>query len=1633
MKNTGKRAKIEQMLRELNDIRRKVEEDIQYMENAVSHGTAPTDVKDTADSRTLAAKFDNLYYELAAFADVQKISLSPVLDQSLSTSLNKTINNGAPNVSHYQLPKRTFPIFSGIITEWQGFDDLFNSIMSHAPDLPDVERFEFLKTSLQGDAKTVIAHLPLTSANYHSAWEILRARYGNKRDLARIHIQALLAPHTVSSTDAFSIQSQINSILKNTAALDNLNLTTRQWSPILVHIFEQHLDYELRARWELILGDRHQPQLTEFVDFLRSHVRAAEARSGHYSPVNSGVADSVRIKSKPPPSKGSRPTATSKVLVTTAKATSSLTTSCLLCKQAHSVRKCAIFDSQSPSERFQTAKKLQLCINCLGSGHTLAACPSKHTCMTCKKQHHTLLHFPDNTTMGDIIPNATTMFTATQRSQSILLSTLLVSVPSSANQNHTLRALLDTGSQVSFITKQCADRLFVTRRRCTTKISVFSGSRVNVVSGMTTITISPVNQSEPSISLDVLIVSKITDVTPQEPLHAVSWPHINQLELADPTFHTPGHVDILLGADVAPSIFTGARISGHQHHPTAFGTVFGWVLMGPTAATPPKTVTSMLVTTETTLEQSLSKFWEMEEPPHIHHLSPDEVHAERIFTSSVKRLASGRFSIALPLKHPHPILGDSYSMAQTRFRSLEHRLSQNEDLSKQYKEFMRDYLASQHMELVPMNQRVTPYCYYIPHHCIMRPESKTTKLRVVFDASAVTTAGQSLNVNLYTGRKLQQDLPRILIRARVHKVLFTADIKQMYRQIEIRAEDRDYLRILWRFESDEPITTYRLCTVTYDTSSAPHQALRTLQHLAKIEETKFPLAAQILMQDTFVDDILTGADTPDAALVLQSQLIALCNQGQFQLRKWASNSPVILQAVSENERSMSTDVLFNDELEAGLKILGMQWNPKQDHFSYTFQCPQASTTKRSILSDLARIFDPLGFLSPVTFLAKHMMQLLWTSGVGWDDPVPEQVRTMWQRYQSEIQCIQHLKIPRRITTEGVTQYEFHVFSDSSEKGYAAAVYLRCETDNQVTCNLITAKSKVSPLKRVTIPRLELCGAVLAAQLLNYVYELLKKLLSIDAMHAWTDSTTTLAWIQSSPHRWATFIANRTSQIQSLTPPSLWRYVPTSENPVDCASRGLYPTELLKHPMWWNGPAFLAQHQSTWPSSSASTVTDLEARTTVLVITPTTTFFDSLFLRHSSLQKIIRIISYCKRVFANIKPTIIEPSTTELNNALEVIILAVQKQTFADEFMQLRDPTHQGTSKLRGLNPFIDNHGTIRVGGRLTYADLPYEQKHPILLPKTHRLTDLLIDNVHHQHKHPGAKTLQCIIQQQYWIIASRQVIKSRLRHCIACYRIRPRGVQPVMGNLPKFRLQQVKPFTAVGVDYAGPIVLKSSPTRRTDSCHAYICLFVCMATKALHLELASDLSTETFLMAFSRFISRRGPIQQMHSDCGTNFVGASKLFETVNKFTQSAEHQKKCRDFLTTRNITWHFNPPSAPHFGGLWEAGVKSTKTLIHRSIGLHRLKYEELSTLLTRIEATLNSRPLSALSPDPLDFDALTPSHFLTLMPSTANVEPNLDNVPTSHYKRWRLISEIHTHFWKRWKNEYLQTLNFGEMVSR
>ncbi|XP_050061681.1 uncharacterized protein LOC126551703 [Aphis gossypii] len=1363
--NPGKRAKICTMLLELNELRQTTEDDIQVMENAVG----------------------------------KSLSLSPIIETSTFRSVQNQ-SGGFGNLSNYQLPKRKFPTFSGLITEWQGFEDLFTSILSHAPDLPDVERFEYLKTSLEGEPLSLIAHLPLTSANYPKAWEVLRSRYGNKHDLARIHLDALLSQHTVKSNDALSIKTLITSIQEHTAALDNLDFVTRQWSPILVHIFENHLDYDLRARWEITVGDRHQPSTNDFLEFLKSHVRSAEARAGQYSSTITSLTSQQRSSQKIFSSKP-RHAILPKVLAATTNSFNAVT--CPLCTKPHMVRKCPSFISKSPSERFQLAKMHRLCINCLGSGHSTASCSSKYKCTTCDRSHHSLLHFnsKDSASTSTAVltaskteagPSAVSMVVRGQPQKIVLLSTVLLDVVAADGTRHSIRALFDSGAQASFITEQTACVLMLKRHPSTVAITTFARP------------------------------------TPQSPIMPGQWSHITSLPLADPLYHRPQSIDLLLGADILPMLFLNGKASGQPGEPIALETVFGWILMGPVENRCQSTVTAMFLSISESLDSSIKRFWELEELPTVRHLSPDERAAEEHYKVTTTRLKSGRFMVSLPFRTASPLLGDSKFAAIRRFQALENRLNQDPPLQRQYADFMQDYLDAGHMELIPPEQVGNVFHYYIPHHCVLRPESSTTKLRVVFNTSARTSAGYSLNESLYTGPKLQPDIQVVLLRARLWKYVFMTDIKQMYRQIMVRPADRDYLRILWRFSKDTPVQEYRLCTVTYGTSAAPFQALRTLQELATVDGKLFPSAASILLNDTFVDDILTGANTEKNVLEYQSQLINLCSLAKFELRKWANNNSTILQAVPTECQAMSPAILYNDTDDFGLKILGLKWDPRADVFSFNTKPSSTIPKKRSVLSDIARVFDPLGLLSPITFWTKHVMQQLWTTGITWDDNIPTDIAALWTRYQSELKSIVSISIPRRITYENTINVQLHAFSDSSEKGYSAAVYLRTETAVSTHCHLVTGKSKVAPLKRSTIPRLELCGAVLAAKLLRFVVDTYSKRLQIDTLHAWTDSTTALAWIQSFPHRWATFVANRTSQIHELTSPDIWHHVPTQDNPVDCASRGLFPLELVAHPLWWTGPAFLLAPSETWPSAAprlnkTNDHVSTEARKCTVLLTMNTCSVTEVLHRFSSFNKIINIVAYCLRLSTS-RPSefthIVDAS--ERARALLDLVYFVQQTSYSDDISLLTKGLRCSPA-IRKLDPFLDVDGFLRVGGRLNNADLPYAHKHPLLLPCHHRLTLLLIDYHHQRLKHPGSASLQATLQHEFWIPSVRKIIQSRIRLCIACYRTRPRSVQPKMAYLPRYRVQQVKPFSITGVDYAGPITLKEARGRRVSPKTAYIC------------------------------------------------------------------------------------------------------------------------------------------------------------------------------------------------------------------
>ncbi|XP_033314642.1 uncharacterized protein LOC117213402 [Bombus bifarius] len=509
---------------------------------------------------------------------------------------------------------------------------------------------------------------------------------------------------------------------------------------------------------------------------------------------------------------------------------------------------------------------------------------------------------------------------------------------------------------------------------------------------------------------------------------------------------------------------------------------------------------------------------------------------------------------------------------------------------------------------------------------------------------------------------------------------------------------------------------------------------------------------------------------------------------------------------------------------------------------------------------------------------------------------------------------------------------------------------------------------------------------------------------------WTDSTIVLHWIRSSSHTLKTFVANRVAEIQTKTNTSDWRHVPTDDNPADLISRGKTPKEFLCPSIWKNDPRWLLQSENYWPVWSPTPVVDLpEQKKTICLRTNISD--NTLRHRYSSWPRLIRIVARCLR-WRHKQHLSAHLTTDELTAAHNRLIKILQSSRFAPEIRILQKNRSEDVGgKLQPLNPFLDEDGLLR-------------PKHPIILPKS-PVTELIIEQEHRNNHHTGTQATLYAVRLRYWPIDGRSQVWRTLRRCVRCCRANPPPVEYLMGDLPEARITESRPFTNVGIDYCGPFYIKERRDRNRRKIKTYAAIFVCLATKAVHVELVSDLTTDAFLAALRRFISRRGYCATILTDNGTNFVGANRQLQELRTLLQSDDHQDRVQNFLADRQIQWRFNPPNSPHFGGLWEAAVKAFKRHLIRVVGTELLTFEHLNTLVIEIEAILNSRPLTPISSDPKDPPVLTPGHFLIGDTLTSLRERDFRTVPSGRLSSWQRIHQIKQHCWSRWYREYLNEL--------
>lgn len=1557
-----------------------------------------------------------------------------LLHEKSFKDMKKQLNMKLNFVDHSQqtAPKVDIPIFSGNYSQWPTFMDLFSESIHKNPNMSKSHKMQILKCKLKGEAERIVQHLHISAENYDACWDLLTHRYNNLQLLFTKQIQLFLRQPNVKTQSAFEIKKLFDTSMEVIHAINNLGVDTMNWDPILVHILCEKLDTQTYTDYmEYRKSPRQLAKLQEFMDFLEGKFTALEPvtkKKPDNMTLHKPFNDNQQNYHREYRTNFSKPSYNNAMHIQEHKS------SCSFCRQDHDLFKCTKFLSMSPDVQLKHMAQFNICKNCLYY-HSKNYCKSEKRCRECNAAHNTLLHKafsmkPTTSTATKMSPTSTPFTPGNHQKRNvhyaigsddeIMLATALLKVKATDGTYMTLRAFIDPGSQVTLITESAAQKLGLQRTQYNACIAGV-GSVTNKSRGKVNLTCMS-RHNDFTFETDALVMSRVVSNLPNVTFEKKNWSHIEHLTLADPDYNISRSIDILLDASVHSQIIMGGLLTGTDLQPCAQQTKLGWILSGGSGTG--RTYNCHVITNNT---DDIKKYWEMEEITEAKNMTSQEQYCEDLYVSTTRRLQNGQYEVQLPMVADYKEkLGESKGKALAQFHRLEKKLSNDTELSDSYKKFMQEYIDLEHMKKSTSQSDIE--CF-LPHHGVVKPDSTTTKLRVVFNASSKTSSGLSLNDLMECGPKLHQDLQAVLIRWRTYEHVFSADCEKMYRMILVAENMQPLQKILWRNDIHEPIQEYDLCTLTFGEKAAPYLALRTLKQLAQDEAHKYPLAAQVIEREVYVDDVMSGAHCIATALEKQQQLINMLKSAGFNLRKWSSNHPALLEHLPEDQKNKP--IVFKDKETT--KALGLQWIPQSDKFTFKNKNNDTNDkplTKRMLLSQISKLFDPLGWLTPITIKAKLLFQTVWTTVEGWDDIIPESLTKDWRKLQADMCLIEAFDIPRWVGNL-TKSFEIHGFCDASQKVFAAGIWIKTLTDNGDTIvRLLVAKSKLAPLnKTITLPRLELCATVLLAQLMTKALENIDYHSHNITVHAWTDSMIVLGWLQGDPKKWKSFVANRVKQVTSAIPASSWRYVKSEENAVDCATRGLTPAQLQHHSLWWEGPQWIKnpelQLQTPIVTSAVDNNIQMEAKNKQVnsaKLQPSDIVLELLY-RHSKLSHVTRIVAWILRskISRTNKPAYL--TSAELTNALHTIIRNVQLHEFGDDITRLK--TKQNVSRrspLLSLNPFLDENGILRLGGRLTKSALPDDMKKPIILSSKSRLTELIIKQAHEVLLHGGPRLTLTYLRRKYWILSGHRTVKSQLHRCVTCRRYSPQQNNQLMADLPKPRVTISRPFTHTGVDYTGHVEVKANKGRGIRTLKGYIAVFVCLATKAIHLEMVTDLDTPSFLAAFKRFCARRGKPEACYSDQGTNFIGADRILK------QQYQDCLKCIDttFLkdvSEMGVTWHFNAPAWPTAGGLWEAAVKSMKYHLYRVIGNQKLTYEEFTTLLCQIEACLNSRPLYTLTEADTELDILTPGHFLIGGPIHSVAEPETEQIDIR--KRWQLVRKMSNDFWKTWSNEYLTQL--------
>ncbi|KAL0839890.1 hypothetical protein ABMA28_016513 [Loxostege sticticalis] len=1535
------------------------------------------------------------------------------------------------------------PMFAGSHQEWLIFKAAYEESKNGLTSLENLAR---LRRSLKGRAREAVESLLLYNGNPEDAMKTLEARFGRPDAIAITELERLrtLPKPQDTARDLCIFASRVSNIV---AALGAIKMKHYLYNPEITKITLEKLTSTMRYRWYDFAAeqDKEEPDLVKLSRFLN---REAE-RCGPYAQPEQ-------------PDHAAQPKRPQRAYNANTPEPEQKTYSCLCCeKTGHAIGNCEEYKKLSVNDRWDFAKEKRLCFRCLRPRTKMHHCrTTKCNINGCPHPHHQLLHHNKSGGQKEEQKSEVVSSTWTPRKPQAYLKILPVTVVGPKRRVDTY-ALLDDGSTITLIDEDLAQQAGLRGPVEPLRIEAIGERQIETgTSRRVKLTIQGAQKKRHTIQARSIQHLRLSPQTIDE-RDLAGCRHLENMKTLT---YEEAKPRILIGQDNWPLLLAETTRIGDRQQPVASLTKLGWVLHGAQSRTLGQRVNFVNhVTSETEeqerIDEQLKNFFSLESfgvAPKKPQNDP-EAQALKILDAETKRLEDGRFQTGLLWKSADIKLPDNRNYALRRLCATEKKIEKNPTLKAKVHEQMAALIEKGYAEVAP-EKKNEDRTWYLPCFPVINP-MKPDKVRMVHDAAAIT-GGVSLNDTLLTGPDLLQSLPGVLLRMRQHRVAVSADITEMFLQVKIRPEDRDALRYLWRTDRDAPPTEYRMTSLIFGATSSPATAIYVKDRNAREAAETHPEAAEAIERNHYMDDYIQSFETEEQAVKIAREVRDIHLQAHFELRKWTSNSDTVLQQLDPGTKQENMNLAEDNKTT---RVLGLTWKTSSDHLGFNLDLSrlpedilQKRPTKREALKIVMSLFDPLGLASPVTIRAKQILQEIWRRSTAWDEVLEEDLTLEWNQWTTHLQRLNQVRIPRCYPNYSRSNnIELHVFVDASEAAYAAAVYWRIEDeDGNIHTPLVLAKAKVAPLKVTSIPRLELQAAVMGSRMARAVIEEHDR--KPVSRTFWTDSKTVLAWLRTGARSFKPFVAHRIAELEENTKTEEWRWVPTKLNVADDATRDV-PKDFNKEHRRFVGPSFLKEDRSTWPEEKKSvpettgeerTLNIKEKTPAASQVVPDATKFSRWERLVRTTARVLQFISLLKTkkqrtFFSRTKPNKkqdptwgtqrVDKKTKKILEkvhetdkymkipaeliieAEKILIKASQEDAFEEEIQELKKGLQiSHRSRLNKLAIEM-NDGLITLKSRIDAATgLPEVERRPPILDGRHHITRLYIAHVHLNGHHQGVEATINQCRQKFHILQLRPTAKRIVKECLHCRIRRAAPSAPPTGNHPPCRLaHHQRPFSYTGVDYFGP--LQVTVGRATHK--RYVALFTCLTTRAVHLEPAATLTTDSAVMALRRFIARRGCPKEICSDNGTNLHGAERELRQAIDSATEIEASK--------RRITWRFIPPGAPFMGGAWERLVKTVKTALSTVMNGRTTNDEVLATVLAEVEFTVNSRPLTHVAVDPEEPETLTPNHFLLLEPAHEPAMGQFEDRDLLGKTHWRASQRIADMFWSRWIKEYLPEL--------